>query len=500
MRKISIAFVTILLTGACTYDFPPTVEPTDGDLSLTKYVAIGGSATAGFMNGALYEGGQNSTYAKILAEQFSDFNNNAAFNSPIFTSPNGGFGGFVNPPTNTIPYGRFALKIDLACTANTPSPKPKVPGDPLTAFAGDKASLNNFGVVGLKLVEAANVPNYGTLNPFYGRFASNPAAKTVLADAAEKQATFFSIWLGDFDVVDYARNGASGNANGTNPGDMTPLAAFTPSITGAITAMLASSTDAKGVVANVPYFTKLPYFTTIGPRITPFQLDAGTATLLNDLYTAYGYSTPDGSPLFAAGNNYFIVSVGADADKKVRQFKPVTKVGDIEVGDYFVLTLPTDSLGQGALVNKCNVNYGQRAGWGLYDTNGSANPMLWTPFPIADKWVVDVDEVTAIKARTDEFNTAINTAITTANTGGKKVALMDLKALYNSLNTTINGSSITASLEPPFGAFALDGLFPNPRGQAFIANEFLRTINFTFGARIQYVNPNDYIGNELPVP
>jgi lysophospholipase L1-like esterase len=83
------------------------------------------------------------------------------------------------------------------------------------------------------------------------------------------------------------------------------------------------------------------------------------------------------------------------------------------------------------------------------------------------------------------------------------LVLVNANAILAQLATTgasINGSALTASISPPFGAFSLDGVHPNARGHAYIANKFIEAINAKFGSSIPLCNPNDYPGNELPVP
>jgi hypothetical protein len=491
LNILKLLSLSALVCG-CSYDFPepdPATLPSKGDADLTTYVAVGNSITAGYMNGALYQEGQLNSYAKILSDQFKPLNDNAAFNIPTLISEKGGFGGIVTG--TTTPYGRLYLKLSATCPKASPSPRPTVPGDALTAYSGDKSTLNNFGVPGVKLVEAVNVPTYGTLNPFYGRFAV--ADKTLIQQAAERKGTFFSMWLGSNDVLAYAIAGGTGSTNGTNPSDMTPLAVFTPSYTAALTAML--GTNAKGVVANIPDVTSLPHFTTINPNIPTFMLDANSATGLNMLYAAYGYTTVDGTPLFKAGANNFVISVGADADKKVRQFD--------RTKDFFLLTTPTDSLGTGKLVNACGTEYGNRAGWGVAKFSG-ATPS--GPNPIADKWLLDDTEVASIKERVAAFNAAIKAAVDAANAGGAKVSLVDINKVLGDLSAAgtggilVSGLSLNASILPPYGGFSLDGIHPNPRGHAYIANQFIQAINTTFKANVLQVNPNNYKGNELPTP
>jgi lysophospholipase L1-like esterase len=81
--------------------------------------------------------------------------------------------------------------------------------------------------------------------------------------------------------------------------------------------------------------------------------------------------------------------------------------------------------------------------------------------------------------------------------------LADLNKILKDLKTaptSINGSSLSASISPPFGAYSTDGIHPNSRGYAYLANKFIETINGKWKSSIPECNPNDYVGNELPIP
>ncbi|MDN3709461.1 hypothetical protein QW060_20905 [Myroides ceti] len=45
--------------------------------------------------------------------------------------------------------------------------------------------------------------------------------------------------------------------------------------------------------------------------------------------------------------------------------------------------------------------------------------------------------------------------------------------------------------------FSLDGVHPNSRGYAFVANEIIKVINQNYKARIPFVNVADYQGPKL---
>jgi len=51
---------------------------------------------------------------------------------------------------------------------------------------------------------------------------------------------------------------------------------------------------------------------------------------------------------------------------------------------------------------------------------------------------------------------------------------------------------------PEVGAFSLDGIHPNSRGYAIIANKFIETIYDSYGANLRQVPVQDYRGIIFP--
>ena len=79
---------------ACKPDLKaPAVEK--GSLDVTRFVAIGNSITAGFADGALYYDGQNSSFAKLLAEQFKTIGG-GEFKTPFTSTTSQGIGSSLN--------------------------------------------------------------------------------------------------------------------------------------------------------------------------------------------------------------------------------------------------------------------------------------------------------------------------------------------------------------------------------------------------------------------
>src|SRR5260221_10348216 len=107
----------ITLTQPTTPVVTPII-PTKGSADFTKYVAIGNSLTAGFQAAALFTAGQQNSFPKMLAGQFS-LVGGGTFNQPDINSVNGFYTGGTNPVSSLV-LGRLLLQ-------GTPvAPKPTV--------------------------------------------------------------------------------------------------------------------------------------------------------------------------------------------------------------------------------------------------------------------------------------------------------------------------------------------------------------------------------------
>ena len=119
--------------------------------------------------------------------------------------------------------------------------------------------------------------------------ASNPNA-SILEDVLAQDPTFFTLWIGNNDVLSYATSGGlgidqTGNPDPTTYGsnditDPTVFAGIYATINNALTA-----NGSKGVIINIPYVTSIPYFTTI--NYNPVPLNAAPAAAVNQGYVPY---------------------------------------------------------------------------------------------------------------------------------------------------------------------------------------------------------------------
>jgi len=207
-----ILFFVLTLSGL--YSCKPKeskVEITAGDMDASRYVAIGGTITAGFMDDALYEEGQENSLGAILAGQFK-LVGGEDFTQPLMPGNSVGYDGYG--------LSRLILGYKTDCESVTSLSPLRIAGSgDQTGFETNLYNsgnlFNNFGIPYLKSTEF-NVPGIGdpsngpgNFNPFFTRMASNPVSTTVKADILASNPTFFTLFTGMDEVLVYAQGGAA---------------------------------------------------------------------------------------------------------------------------------------------------------------------------------------------------------------------------------------------------------------------------------------------------
>ncbi|MGZ9677363.1 SGNH/GDSL hydrolase family protein [Flavobacterium sp. GNP001] len=473
----SLAFVACnneeeVLVDANSSDGKPL---TAGSAVVTKYVALGDSYAAGFSDNALFKTAQEGSYANIIAQQFA-LAGGGEFKTPFMADNVGGL----------LLGGNVILGTRLFFNGAAPV---AVPGRPTTEVTTKLTGpFNNMGVPGAKSYHLV-APNYGNVagvatgaaNPYFARFAST-AATTVVADAVAQAPTFFSLWIGGNDVLGYATSGGSGrNQTGNlNPAtyasnDITDPNVFASAFNGIVNAMTANG--AKGVVANLPYVTALPYFTTV--PFNPVNLTATAAAQLNTGYAAYnaGLQSMVNANLLTA----------AEATRRTINFKAganAVVIVDSYLTDRTSFSIPSfrHATADDLIVLPASSFIGTLVGGNAAAVNGVS-------VPLADNWVLSKEEIAEVKVATDAYNATIESVAT-----AKGLAFVELKGVTDKLASggiVYNGFNTTSAFI--FGGmFSLDGVHPSPRGYAIIANLFTDAINVKFGANFKNKNVGTY--------
>jgi lysophospholipase L1-like esterase len=455
---------------------PVEVPVTAGSADFTKYVALGNSLTAGFSDNALFKKGQQGSYTNILAQQFA-LVGGGEFRIPFCGDDN--LGGLLIGGT---PIQGTRLFFNGAAPVN-------VPGTPVTEVSNYLTGpFNNMGVPGAKSFHLV-APGYGNIagvasgasNPYYVRFASSPTAR-IIDDAVVQNPTFFSLWIGNNDVLSYATSGGvgvnqTGNLDPATYGgnDITDPNVFASVYSGMLDALTANG--AKGVVANIPYVTSIPFFRTVPYNAIP--LDEAKAMQLNAGFTQYNAGLAQAAQ---AG----LIS----ADEKARRTitfqagQNAVVMVDSYLTSLAALGLPSyrQATSEDLLVLPARNFLGTLVGGNAAAVNGLS-------VPLADSWVLSKDEVDEIEIAVDAYNTTIK-----ALADAKGLAFVDANAFLSQVynggirfgNYHLSATYVTG------GAFSLDGVHPSARGYALIANKFMEAINAKYGSTFRSVDLGNY--------
>ena len=485
-RITKLAGLAVLCTSfsACDHDLDDDDSYHSGTADFSKFVSLGDSLTAGYADGALYLSGQENSFPNILAQQFAQVGG-GDFIQPLMDDDLGGllFGGNANP--------EFANRLVL--NGETESPE-IMAGTPSTEIISSAltGTFNNMGVPGAKSFHLV-APNYGDLaglntdpisaNPYFTRFASSPAA-SMIEDAAIQQPSFFTLWVGNNDILSYATTGGTGMdltgiefitaRDSTN--DITDPALFASTYEGLLDAMTASG--GKGVLINLPNISAIPFFTTVPFNVIEIEQD--TADLLHagfaDEYNA-GIQSLIGTLITEEEAAQRTLSFAEGYNAILIEDEDLTNLSDFEIpsirqatADDLILLPTSSTIGTALDENNPTLFYG------LSD-------------PLVDGDVLIPSEILAI----DTARQAYNTTIKNFADASEDLVLMDAAALLDSLPNGIDyGTGYVDETYATGGAFSLDGVHLTARGYAIIANEIMISIENGFGANLPAVDPGTF--------
>lgn len=478
MKKIIIstfAISAMLFTTSCENDFDTDVNDvvvTKGEADFSKYVALGNSLTSGYRDGALYSSGQNESYPSMIAAQMK-LAGGGPFKQPLM--PNN-VGGFIGLPG-------FPGKLELKMVNGALSPVPNSPAAALDNVTAGGA-YQNMGVPGAKVFHllapgygnTANIP-LGLANPYFARFASSATA-SVVGDALAQNPTFISLWIGNNDVLGYATSGGDGS-NPITPVDGAVGVGFTNSYTALVGLLFPAGTTRKGIIANIPNVTSVPYFTRV-PAMPLTNLTAAQVTQLNGGYAAYNAGLAQAKSLGAIND--------AEYQKRLIKFTAGAVANGAVIADKDLSTVPglpkyRQTTAKDFILLPASQVLNPTAGGG-------------TSVPLEDKLVLTESEAAKVTTATAAYNTAIKSVA-----AAKNLAFVDMNAKMEELNSKSgivwDGVKYTATFVSG-GAFSLDGIHLTGRGYAIIANEFIKTINDKYKSTLPQVNPNTYSGVTFP--
>ncbi|MGO4707842.1 G-D-S-L family lipolytic protein [Chryseobacterium sp. 2TAF14] len=478
MKKIlisTIAVSALLFTVSCNTDFDTDVEDivvTKGDADFSKFISLGNSLTSGYRDGTLYSGGQAESFPSMIAMQMK-LAGGGEFKQPLM--PNN-VGGFTNLPG-------FPGKLELKMVNGALSPVANAPAAALDNVAAG-GPYQNMGVPGAKVAHLL-APGYGNAaglsvglaNPYFVRFASSTTA-SVVGDALAQNPTFVSLWIGNNDVLGYATSGGDGT-NPITPVDGAVGIGFNSTYTALITTVFPTGTTRKGVVANIPNVTSVPFFTRV-PAMPLTNLTDTQVSQLNTAYATYNAGLAQAKSLGAIND--------AEYQKRLIKFTAGAVANGAVISDKDLTTVPglpkyRQTTAKDYILLTASAVLTPQAGGG-------------TSVPLEDKLVLTEAEAAKVLAATTAYNTTIRSLA-----DSKGLAFVDMNAKMIELNSksgiSWNGVRYTATFVTG-GTFSLDGVHLTGRGYAVVANEFIKSINKKYRSTLPQVDPNKYSGITFP--
>ena len=507
---------------------PDPITYTSGTANFSNYVSVGNSLTAGYSDLALFVDGQTASFPNMLAGNFA-LAGGGNFTIPFMADNLGGatLGG--------VPILGNRWILDFSSGSPTPVP---VEGQGTTEITSTLSGpFNNMGVPGAKSYHLL-APGYGNVagvqaglaNPYYARFASSSTA-TVLGDAAAQNPTFFTLWIGNNDVLGYATSGGAGTDQTGNldpstygGSDISDPNVVAGSIDGILATLTAGGAD--GAIANIPDVTAIPYFKVVsynpldpsnpdfGPQIPLLNTIFGS---LNQIFTAIGaterlivFSETEASPVILVDEDL------ADLSATITG----ALLADLPTFEAFIAQFGLPPQAAPLVANLLGTTYGQArqatpedlitfpsatiigtvntdavqnlVGQGLSPELAGQFSVEGVSLPLADNWVLTPEEQVLVNNAVTAYNQVISNLATAYD-----LALVDANGFVSSVIDSGVGLSDGSTVTGEFGTgggFSLDGVHPSPRGYALIANLFVEAINAKYGSNLPGVDPLDYTG------
>ena len=495
MKKILNILIGLLFVSsfiACQPEFSNPVNDqtyTSGEADFSNYVAVGNSLSAGYTNGTLYKSAQQNSFPSILANQMK-LAGGGDFTQPYLDDDTKDVGGMVFS-------GNPILQPKLIIDASEGGPE-RINQTPTMDVSNiHPGPYNNMGVPGAKIFHLVangygNLTNLplGAANPYFIRMASAPD-KSIIEDAVAENPSFFTLWIGNNDVLWYATSGGTGvDQNDTanldpstyGPDDITNVNVFGAVYQQLVDALTANG--AKGVVATIPDVASVPYFTTVPYNPIPLS-DQSQVDALNTAYAQY-----NGGLQLAVQNNLITQD---EADARTISFDlgaNALVIEDEYLTDLSALGLP--SIRQATADDL--VVLPAMSVIGVAPDPNNPQMVYGVTIPLEDKWILSKDEITIVRTATAGFNQVIQSV-----GASKNLPVADMAALMEEMKNGLveeDGSFYTANYFDGSNldnlVFGLDGVHPTPRGYAIIANKFIEVIEDAYGAKLPKVVPANY--------
>jgi len=286
MKNYLLILGIVVISSSCRKVEFEEVERTYGDADFSTYIAVGNSLTQGYQDGGVYEEGQKNSYPAIIAGQmelvFPDMN---TWRQPTIYGNGSGYMHleYINGEIEVISAGDVGGYTEDGSWSSWGTSEQGIKFNNLgisgitlmqcVALDDNEKTINN-GILGgvsinIPFVIDTTIPG----NPFarFMDFGGSPLLGQTpiqyIDHIKQSNATFFTSWLGDNDVLGYATSGGVTTAInlpfGLGDFEFNALSdptKFRMKYDSVLTAF--NSLGAQGVCATIPDVTVIPYFNT----------------------------------------------------------------------------------------------------------------------------------------------------------------------------------------------------------------------------------------------
>lgn len=493
--KFLISLFLILFFWGCEYDFPEKKLPSEtdlGEINAEKVVVAGDSWMAGVMDGSLYRAGQKNSLGALIAERLNA-TAGKEFHQAIVGSENG-FNLYESDNQNI--YGKWVYQFTNRQQEN---PRRSLTGGTKPgAFQGDQTILTDFSVPALKVSQIEDTQL--AENPYFERISTS-VNSTYLDEISKANPSFAIVWLGMADVIGFAANGATNQTSGADDylspfGPLPTVDQFRSGYRKLIDALLQDS-ECKIVAGNLISIGNLPYFymrkyNALFLGNEKLELTMGHYRKFNDAVEVWNRLVPPEKQRPFVGffdNGYyphaqsFVVIDSTLSDAAYPDGSPLEKIRKLQPDEVVLYNFTDEMIENG---------YG-------------------SVIPLSEKNYLTASGTKMIEERVNAFNAEIS-EIVAGNS--ERIVLADINMLAKEVaeasetdaaGNLMSGETIYFNGIPVEGLlgmnsiYSLDALHYNQRGNAYIANQFIKTINREFGAKISTIDINLYVGNTFSV-
>lgn len=438
--KTSILFTLLIFILSCTKtEFDEFDAPSSGSADFSNYVSIGSSFSQGFQDGGLHNefNQQSNSYPAIIAKQMG-----VNFLQPLVQGEGSGYMhlAYINEKIEVI-------KV-FDCEENDNHPLAKTYDPSFLTWTNKSLPYNNMAIAGL------NIRNVIAFNP------TDAITNFILFDSGTPNNELAWNCVAGAPINPYGRFLSFGTIG--NPIDYIKhikdrKATFFTNWLGIQDVMGWANAGGDEVSGSSPLTPIAEFRAKYDALLDTLKLTAtgGVCATVHDITK---------SPFF----NTVTLEV-LDKDIWIKEGADTNIIRKAVIGDLFLLS-------SSSLLSE---------GKGFTQSD-----------PLPHTEVLDKDEVAIVK----NYINAINNEIR-ASTLAHGYFIVDLYQFMEQLNNNDGFDFDGINFSPEFikgGLYSIDGVHPNQRGYAMIANEYMRVINQNYGSNLKPIAISDFRGITFP--